>query len=126
MNFGVYNLIKQLIERLVFACSLGQLYFKPSKSESGQPRFTGSTSRTAAGSKQKLLHLPAKRAPTTTGVLPRHPDLLFKVCLPPALLLHVVSSLNISSSTIFHYKNTKISRTPSVQLSKCIDCFLTH
>jgi len=72
---------------------------------------------------QKLLHLPEKGLLSPTGGLSRHPELVFKVCLPPVLLLHVVSSLNIFSSTIFHYKNTKISYCPSVQLSECIEYF---
>lgn len=126
MNSGVYNLLKQLIGRLVFACSFGQLYFRPSKSECDQPHLTGSTSRTWSGSRQKPLHLPVKGLPPPTGVWPRHPELLFKVCLPPALLLHVLSSLSISSSIIFHRKNKKILYSSPVQLSKCIDCFLTH
>lgn len=109
MNFEFYNLIRQLIERLVFACSFRQLYFKTRQSECDQPHLIRSTSQTEPGWRQKPLHLSAKWLSPPTGVLARHPELLFKVHLPPAFLLHVVSSSNISSSIIFHHKNTKIS-----------------
>lgn len=124
MNFGGYSLTKQLVDILVFVCSFGH-YTLNFKSECDWSHLTRSTSPTGAGSRQKPPHPPAKGLPPPP-VLPSHPELLVKVCLLPAFLSHGFSGFNISSSIMFHQKNTKISCSPSLQLSKCIDCFLTR